>query len=214
METTPELTDDAGANNGPDANVPPAALAGAREDVVRQAKALARSAAALEQMALIEDVPFEEAFCLSPDEVRKRYTAENARQIEWRRDAAIKLLARQCPAADICDILRMNHRTVAAIAAQEGQKIGAFSEQYYQTLAGSAMSDLALAETMKYNASFKDLHYAANVKMTHAAAFKMIGAGSAEETAIELETENENLAKARKFIETHWPQATTPEDAP
>src|SRR5574337_530544 len=155
MDMTPELTDDAGANNGPDANVPPAALAGAREDVVRQAKALARSAAALEQMALIEDVPFEEALCLSPDEVRKSYTALNARQIEWRRAAAVKLLARQVPAADICDILRMNHRTVAAIAAQEVQKIGAFSEQCYQSLAGSAMSDLALAETMKYNASFK-----------------------------------------------------------
>lgn len=183
------------------ARVPVAEIKAARKELAEQVKGVVSAAQDLEQLALIAEVPFEEAMCLPPEEVAKRYTAANARQIEWRREAAIKLLARQCPAEDICDILKMNHRTVAAIAAQEGQKIGTLSHQIAGTLASSAMTDIALAETKKHGASYKDLHIGAGIKLTHAMAFKLGGAAGEETEAVELAQENEKLTAARKFLE-------------
>lgn len=190
----------------PQARVPAAEILAARRELKETAKAAQQAAQDLEQLALIDELPFEEAMCLTSEEVKKRYTAENARQIEWRREACIKLLARQCPAEDICDILKMNHRTVAAIAAQEGQKIGTISGQIADALAASAMGDLALADTKKHNASYKDLGIVAGIKLTHSMAFKLGGAAGDDTTTVELEQENEKLASARKFLEARKPK--------
>lgn len=188
--------------------IPRAEIQAARKELATQAKIVQAAAVELEQLALIEEIPFEEAMVLTTEEVAKRYTAENARQIEWRREACIKLLARQCPAEDICDILKMNHRTVAAIAAQEGVKIGAISGQIADALASSAMGDLALADTKKHNASYKDLGIVAGIKLTHSMAFKLGGAAGDDTTTVELEQENEKLAQARKFLEARKPKPT------
>lgn len=187
-------------------NPPPviasAAIQAARKELSNQVKTVVAAAVELEQLALLDEVPFEEAMVLLPDEVKKRYTAENARQIEWRREACIKLLARQVAAEDICDILKMNHRTVGAIASQEGQKIATFSNQFADSLASSAMSDLALAHTKRDSASYKDLSIGAGIKLTHSVNMKMVGAGSAEDVAaVDLESENVALQSARKFLE-------------
>lgn len=182
--------------------IPRAEIQAARKELATQAKIVQQAAQELEQLALIDEIPFEEAMVLPLEEVKKRYTAENARQIEWRREACIKLLARQCPATDICDILKMNHRTVGAIAAQEGQKIATFSNQFADSLASSAMSDLALAHTKRDGASYKDLSIGAGIKLTHAVNMKMVGAGGGDEaSAIELEQDNPALQSARKFLE-------------
>lgn len=171
------------------------------QHLAKQAKDLAQAAGALETASLFEEIPFEEAFCLSPEEVAKRYTAENARQIEWRRRACVKLLARQCATQDIEDILGMNRRTVSAIAAQEGQAIAVFSQQYSDTLAASAMSDLAFAQTKRDSAGYKDLHIGAGIKLTHATALKMIGAGGEDADGLtQLEEENPALVKAREWL--------------
>ena len=186
--------------------MPAAEIQAARRELKETAKAAQQAAVELEQLALLTEEPFEEAFCLSPEEVKKRYTAENARQIEWRRHACIELLGRQCPAEDICAILKMNHRTVAAIAAQEGQKIGTVSHQIADALTQSAMSLVALADTKKHTASFKDLQVGAGIQLTHAMAFKLGGAAGDDTTTVELEQENEKLAQARKFLEAKKPK--------
>lgn len=178
------------------------------QSLAKSAKAVAKAALNLETASLFEERAFEEAFCLGPEEVAKRYTAENARQIEWRRRACVKLLARQCPTQDIEDILAMNRRTVSAIAAQEGQAIAVFSQHYSDTLAASAMSDLAFAQTKRDEAGYKDLHIGAGIKLTHATALKMISAGGEDrETALQLEEENPALVKAREWLKGRGQQA-------
>lgn len=182
--------------------VPVGQINEARAEVAKHAKDLKAAAEQLEQLALITEQPFEEAVTLPVAEIRKRYTGKNGENIEERRLQVVKMLALSISTRDICDILRMNHRTVAAIAAQEGQRIAGFSEEFATTLAASAAADIALAETKKHEASYKDLHVGAGIKLTHAAAFKMIGAAAGDETAaIQLEEENEKLAAARKFLE-------------
>lgn len=180
------------------------ALGEAQSDVAKKAKALKVAAGELEQLALLEgEVAFEEAVTLPVEQIRQRYTGTQGKNIEERRLQVVKMLALQISARDICDILKMNHRTVAAIAAQEGQKIADFSESFAQVLAGSAMADIALAETKKHEAGHKDLMIAADIKLKHAQSLKMIGAAAADDSVstVEAEEENENLKAARKFLE-------------
>jgi hypothetical protein len=184
-------------------SVPVAAISAARKELTTQVKSVVAAAQELEQLALYDEVPFEEAFCLSPEEVAKRYTAENARQIEWRRKACVELLARQCPSEDIAHILSMNHRTVAAIAAQEGQKIATTANGIADVLANSAMADIALADTKKHGATYKDLHIGAGIKLTHHTNLKLVGASGGDAAAVEVEVENPALTEARKWLAAH-----------
>lgn len=182
--------------------VPVAALQAARKELANQVKTVVAAAQELEQLALLDEVPFEEALTLPVEEVRKRYTAENSRQIEWRREACVKMLARQISAPDIGDILKMNPRTVAAIAAQEGQKIAGHADSIADALASSAMADFALAETKKHEASYAQLQVGGGIKLTHYANLKLLGAaGNTDSAAHDLEAENPLLEKAKRFLE-------------
>lgn len=198
--------------------VPVAELAAARKELSDQVRAVVSAAQELEQLALIEETPFEEALLLTTEEVRKRYTAENAPQIIWRRKACVELLAMNVPCKDIARILSMNRRTVEAVAAQEGQKIAAFSELHVAALVSSAMADIALADTRRSTAGHKDLHIAAGIKLTHAQSLKLLSAGNVDEgNVIQLEEENPKLVEARKFLEARKighekPQETQKED--
>lgn len=185
-----------------DLAIPSAAIAAARKELVNQVRSVTAAAMDLEQLALIDEVPFEEALTLPLEEVRKRYTAENSRQIEWRREACVKMLARQISAPDIADILKMNPRTVAAIAAQEGQKIAGHADSIADALASSAMADFALAETKKHDASYAQLQVGGGIKLTHYANLKLLGAaGSGDAAAHDVAAENPLLESARKWLE-------------
>ena len=171
-----------------------------RQTVAEQAKALARSALELEQAALFDEEPFEEGLLLPNEEIAKRYTGKNGKDMLWRKETAIYMLARQCPAQDIARLLHMNLRVIAALASQNGKQLAGFTEAFAQELLGSAAGDIALAETKKHDASYKDLNIGAGIKMTHAVNLKLAGMGGAMDNAIELEAENEKLAQAREFL--------------
>lgn len=171
-----------------------------RDAMAKQARELARTALELEQAALFSEEPFEEALLLPPDEIKKKYTGANGEKMVWRQEAALYMLGRQCPAADIARVLHMNLRVIAALAAQHGRKLAGFTEAFAQELASSAAADFALAETKRDQASYKDLNIGAGIKMTHAMGLKLAGVGSTMDDVIELEAENEKLTQAREFL--------------
>jgi len=150
--------------------------------------------------------PFEEALLLPQEDVAKRYTAEHARQIQWRRDAAIYMLAHGLPVHDIARICHMNTRLVSALATKEAQKYAAFSEDYAHGLLASAAGDIALADTKKQDADYKDLVQGARWKTQSALEVKLIGAGGDAVEAMDVVGEEspalkkfrEELAKSRK----------------
>lgn len=179
---------------------PDGMLSEAGAALAARARELAQSAQEIEQLALFKEPPFEQALLLSPEEVAKQYTAENARQIQWRRHAAVQLLARDVGLADIAQILSMNHRTVAAIAAMEGRRVAAFTEAHAEALAADAMADLAVARTKRLSAGFKDLHIAAGIKLTHATALKVMSAGASDPNAGAVDVETLDPAR-QKFLD-------------
>lgn len=181
--------------------IAPALIQKQREDLGRKAKELASAAMELEQAALFNEPVFEEALLLENEEIRRRYTGENAKQIEWRRDAAVYMLARQCPVEEIARVLHMNTRLVAAIAAQRGAQFGQFTEKYAQELMASAAGDIALADTKKHEASYLQLVTGAGIKTDKALAIKQLGAmqEDASET-IDADGESEALKKFREGL--------------
>lgn len=153
------------------------------------------------QTALFEEPEFEEALLLSQDEVEKNYTAENAKQIEWRRKACVKLLGRQLSTKDIADILSMNTRTVTAVAAQEGFKIGmeaAKLSDFAQNLAGS----FAMQAAQKaHEAGPKDLMIMHGIARDTAINLRAVAGGyDPNAGAIEVLAENPALVSARKRL--------------
>ena len=84
------------------------------------------------------------------------------------------MLAYGIPAEDIAQDLHMNLRTIQALASQNGKQLAAFSEKFAGELMSSAAADIALAETKRGEASFKDLHIGAGIKMQHAMSVKLV----------------------------------------
>ncbi len=185
-----------------DARVPVMEVLEARKAVGSAAVELQSAVAELVQLSLIDEVPFDEALLLPEPEQRKRYTAAQANNNIMRQQACLYMLARQCPAQDIAAILKMNLRTVAALAAQHGRVLAGFTEAYAQELLASAGADIALAETKRSEASYKDLHIGAGIKLTHAGALKAASGGELGAETIEIEAEDPKVLAARAFLES------------
>ena len=139
----------------------------------------------------------ESALFLPVEELRKRYTAGQAEKMEWRRNAAVRMLAYGIPAEHIARDLHMNLRTVAALASLHGKTIAGFSETFAGELMQSAAGDIALADTKKHGASYKDLHIGAGIKMQHAMAVKLVADTGPAPTDITAESERTAALRAK-----------------
>lgn len=182
---------------------------GAKSKEVKQAlEKLGEATEALQQAALFDEPEFEAGLLMPAEERRKIYTGEQATKMDWRRNACIRMLAYRIPAEDIAADLHMNLRTIAALAQQNAMMLAGFSEKYAQELMASAAADIALADTKKQDASYKDLHIGAGIKMQHAMAVKLVADTGAPVT--EVDAENEKLKAFREKLKQLKP-AENPE---
>jgi hypothetical protein len=170
----------------------------AADVVTKSARKLAEKTFELEQLAMFGEVEFEPAMLLPGDELRKNYTGEQAEKMEWRRNACIRMISYGVPAQDIAKDLHMNLRTVAAVAVNNGKMLAGFTDQFAKELLASAAGDIALADTKKHEASYKDLHIGAGIKMQNASALKVMAEISAP--AVDIEADNGKLAGLREKI--------------
>lgn len=183
-----------------------AAISGARQSLEAATKNLGKSAKdvfekafELQQLSMFGEAEFEEALLFDDETRRKKYTGEQAEKMEWRRDLCLYLLSRDTPREDIGRLLKMNLRTITALAAQHGRKLGAFTEDFANRLIASASSDIALADTKRDEASHKDLHIAAGIKMQHAIGVKMMS-DTSQQPAIDVEQADDKLKAFREEL--------------
>ena len=155
----------------------------------------------LQQLSMFGEVEFEEGLLFDAETLRKKYTGGQAEKMEWRRDLCLYLLARETPMEDVAKLLKMNLRTISALAAKHGRTLGAFTEDFANRLIASAASDIALADTKRDSASYKDLHVGAGIKMTHALGVKLM-ADTGQQPAVELEAADDKLAGLREKIKS------------
>lgn len=178
-----------------------------RKRMGNQARELARTALEVEQLALLDEDPFEEGFFLPEEEARKRYTAGAYKDLEIRRNACLYMLGRNCPVEDIAMVLRMNKRTVAAIAQQHAKQFAGFTESFAMDLMASAAADFAAAEAKKSDASYLQLTTGGGIKVDKAIAIKGImslsGAGAGGDSINVGADESEALKKFRAGLAAH-----------
>ena len=190
----------------PTTGVDGAAIAAAKAGLERKAKEVGKAvkeldAAAMQlQLEAIAGQPEFEAVMLEPVEnIRKRYTGQHAQEIEIRRNACLYMLSRNCPVEDIAHILKMNLRTINALAGLNAETLAAFDQNYADWLnRGSARAFAhALAKLPESNAL-----QAATVGGIMADKAKSIKDGvpqGGEELPV-IELEDPALKSAREFL--------------
>src|SRR5262245_66654614 len=72
------------------------------------------------------------ALLFAQDERRKRYTAEQANALEWKRNAIVCLLAADWPVEVIARELHCNLRTVNALAARCAEEVAGRTTEFAQ----------------------------------------------------------------------------------
>ncbi len=180
---------------------PAAAVAAARQTLGRQAKELARTAMDLEQLALLDEEPFEEALLWETDRIQKQYNGEHSKQIIWRRDAAAYMVRIGCPKEHICAVLRMNSRVVDALAARCVSSVAKFADEYAEQLLKLGAEMFAAAHLKKDEANTLQAATAGGILTDKAIAIKMLGGGlAAPETAIDVEEQDEELKRFREGL--------------
>ena len=184
-----------------------AGLASARRGVEQSAKTLgkaARAAAeAAEQLSLqaVGSVPeFEEALLLPDEHLKKKYTAEQAEKIGWRRDGALLMLAYKVPKEQIAATMHMNLKTLEALVISQAAIFAGFSEQYARRLMTHAGAAFELAMTKMDEASFLQLTTGAGIMADKAMAIKGGIPAGGEELVVDLVEEDPALKSAREFL--------------
>ncbi len=198
-----------GGEGGPPQCVPDGGAIGfAQARVERKAKEAGKAAQELseaaEQLSLtaMADVPEFEPVMLEPvEEIRKRYTAKHAQEIEIRRNAAIYMLARQCPVEDIARILRMNLRTVSALAALNAEALAAFSQDYADWLNRGSAKAFAHALLKLPEANALQAATVGGIMADKAQSVRAgVPQGAGDEPVIDVTAEDVDLKKFREGV--------------
>jgi hypothetical protein len=155
-----------------------------------------------DQLALIE-VSDEEALLLPTEQLRKRYTAGQAQKIDWKRDCIKALLACGLPIETVALKAHVNERIVKEILAIYAASIAADMGAFGDYAMSRAAKFLALADQKAHAAPFKEQIAAASFigKMGMDMKLASTGMDSAEQPAIDVENENEQLQRAREWLQ-------------
>ena len=66
----------------------------------------------------------------SPEQRSKRFTAEQCEKLEWKENAVLELLARDCPVHRIAALLSVSTHTIQALGSRNAEKVATFSQSY------------------------------------------------------------------------------------
>lgn len=178
----------------------------------KEVRKLFDQALVVEQLAMFDEPEFEPDVLLERPQLLKKHTAKRVDQIEWRRDLCLYLLSVETPAREIARLLKMSNSTVTALAAKHGRKLGQFTQAFAERLMASAASDIALADTKREDANYKDLHIGAGIKMQHAVSVRLVSE-SGMQPALEVDESNDKLKNLREKMKLLKPAGNNRQDA-
>jgi hypothetical protein len=129
----------------------------------------------------------DDALLLPRPERHKRYTAEQAKNLDWKEDAIVVMLASGViPLEVIAQTVHVNFRTVQAIFKQNLEAVGQNAQRFSAYALGKSAAWMGLADQKADKASPKDL---------------MIMSGIARDSAINLRIMNMSGDDGLKTIE-------------
>jgi len=168
-----------------------------------------------QQLALIE-AESDEALLLPDADRRKRYTAGQARQIEWKLDCILAMLA--CgviPLETIAARAHVNFRIVQELSTRYAERIGSDAIKFSDYAAAKAAKFLYLADQKSGLAGPKDLMIMHGIARDTAINLRLSGGGgSSEPEAIDITaSESDALKKFRAGLKQITPERPNPEKA-
>lgn len=86
-----------------------------------------------QQPALIEVVE-DDGILFSPEQRAKRFTAAQCEKLEWKENAILELIARDCPVKRIARLLSVSDHTVTVLVMRHSEKVATFSQEYADQL--------------------------------------------------------------------------------
>jgi hypothetical protein len=156
------------------------------------------SSAKHEAQAALFDGESDDSLFIVREELERRYTAEQARKIDSRRELIVLAVAGGWPVERIAAAARCSCRTVRALAAREAEKVACSTRDYAKILRACSMRWLALAKTRDTEANFKDLVSGASFLGSQATAIEsgmgeMAGEERGKEVGLDVEAEAARL---------------------
>lgn len=150
-----------------------------------------------EQMLLIE-AESDAALLLPELERRKRYTAGQVQQIEWKLGCILTMLAAGViPLEEIAQRAHVNFRTVQELATRYAERIGQDAGRYAEYALAKSAKMAFLMDQKAEAASPRDLAVMHQVLRDTAINLRALGSGAEEEQrAIELQAEEDEGLKA------------------
>ena len=142
----------------------------------------------------------ESAFFLPADQTRKRYTSEQVKGIETKRQAVVVMVSYGVPAEVIARELHMSLRTVSAIATQASQKVAGFRKEYSESLLRLGAKSFALALTKMDEASYLQLMTGAGIATDKAIALAAMGEVGEEKVVKEAQDHALVCAELRRIM--------------
>lgn len=135
------------------------------------------------------------AFFLSDEQLSKRYTADQAQAVSWKREAVCMLIAAGWPVEDISKRLHMSTRTVKALVGLQASKVAGDKKSFGKILHGLGARWFGLAQTIEGKAEFRDLVIAAGIATQRGSEVLAMGE-SGGENVLEMEAE-QSAARAK-----------------
>lgn len=146
------------------------------------------------------------AFFLSEDQLAKRYTADQAQAVSWKREAVCMLVAAGWPIQDIATRLHMNTRTVIALAGVHASKVAGDKKTFGKILHGLGARWFGLAQAREGEAEFRDLVIAGGIATQRGSEVLAMGESGGENV---LEMEAEQSAARAKLLAWIEPASAT-----
>lgn len=159
------------------------------------------------QMDLLPPGESDAAFFLSPEQLRKRYTAAQTREIEGKRELILMCLAAGFPVEDVARNARVNLRTVQALVARDGEKVAGNLKTLGVAIRTLGARWYALARAKESDATFIQLAQAASFAVQRSNEIEVIaGMGEVGEKDLSIASQGvDPCARLRALVESRTP---------
>jgi hypothetical protein len=122
----------------------------------------------------------DEALLLPAEEMRKHYTGQLAKNMEWKKGAILMLLGAGFGIRLIAEKLHVSTHTVTELLKRSASEVATHKREFAEILMSTGARWIGLARTKENGASFRDLTIGAGIVMQHARELVAISTGQSD----------------------------------
>jgi hypothetical protein len=153
----------------------------------------------VDNQALLFEPQEDPALLFCDEELAKRYTADQACKLRWKREAIVMLIAAGWPTEDIARRLEVNTRTVRALAARDAEKVAGSLKSLGGAMLQTGARWFGLARAKESEAQFRDLAIAGGIALQRGGELLAMGEVAEETNSKRADRELERSGAAERI---------------